>query len=130
MAYWLFKEEPSTYNFTDLERDGQTTWDGVKNALALKHLRQVRRGDQVFFYQTGSDKAVVGVMEAVGDATDGPKGVAVRVKPVRRLPRPVTLAEIKTDPALAGWELTRLPRLSIIPVGGPEWRRVHERSRA
>src|SRR6187455_3288137 len=110
MAYWLFKEEPSHYSYADLERDGQAVWDGVSNALALQHLRKVRRGDQVFFYQTGKDKAVVGVMVAAADAEDGPEGVSVLVRPKAKLARPVTLAEIKADPALASWELTRLPR--------------------
>lgn len=129
MAKWLFKEELETYRFADLQRDGETTWDGVTNALAQKHLRAVKKGDQVFFYQTGGEKAVVGIMEAVADpvpAADDPTGkrVAVKLRPVRALARPVTLAAIKADAAFAGWELVRVPRLSVMPVSDDHWKRV------
>jgi predicted RNA-binding protein with PUA-like domain len=130
MAYWLFKEEPDHYCFNDLLRDGRTTWDGVSNALALQNLRRVRRGDLVFFYHTGKEKAVVGEMRVAADprTLEGGNGkaVAVEVEPVRALPRPVTLREIKDDPSLAGWELARLPRLSVVPVTAAQWRRVEE----
>lgn len=132
MACWLFKEEPDHYCFTDLVRDGRAVWDGVTNALALQHLRRVRRGDRVFFYHTGKEKAVVGEMRVVADprpAEGGDaKAVAVEVEPVRALPRPVSLRTIKEDPALADWELVRLPRLSIMPVTSVQWRRVEELS--
>jgi predicted RNA-binding protein with PUA-like domain len=132
MANWLFKEEPSHYSFADLERDGSAVWDGVANALALQHLRKVRPGDRVFFYHTGKEKAVVGVMEAAagpaaGDADE--KAVAVTVRPVRRLQYPVSLSRIKSDRSLAGWELVRLPRLSVMPVTDAQWRRVEALSR-
>jgi len=131
MAYWLFKEEPDHYSFTDLERDRTTLWDGVSNNLALKHLRQVSPGDRVLFYHTGSEKAVVGEMRAVGGprpdpAGDDPRAVVVEVEAVRRLHQAVPLARIKADPALAGWDLVRLPRLSVVPVTADQWRRVHE----
>lgn len=134
MAYWLFKEEPSTYSFADLERDGQTTWGGVSNPLAQKHLRSVRRGDQVFFYHTGDERAVIGVMEVVSDPTPDPedpagKRVVVVVRPVRRLPQPVTLAAIKADPAFADWELVRMARLSVMPVPAPLWQRIERMAR-
>jgi predicted RNA-binding protein with PUA-like domain len=119
MALWLFKIEPSCYSFADLERDGQTTWDGVRNALALKHLRAVKPGDRVLLYYTGTEKAVVGEMTAV-TAADG----VVTVKPVRRWTKPVTLAAVKADPTLATWELVRLPRLSVMPVTAQQWQRV------
>jgi len=98
MALWLFKQEPTCYSFADLRRDGRTVWDGVGNALARQHLRQVKRGDRVLFYHTGKEKAVVGVMRAAADARpaptpDDPGAVVVEVEPVRALPRPVTLAE-------------------------------------
>src|SRR5437773_582617 len=103
MARWLFKEEPTQYSYADLERDGGSAWEGVSNPLALKHLRAVRPGDEVFFYHTGKEKAVVGVMRvAEADVEEGTP--AVRVKPVRRLAHPVTLSAIKADPAFAGWE--------------------------
>jgi predicted RNA-binding protein with PUA-like domain len=129
MAYWLFKEEPDHYSFADLERDGKTVWDGVKNNLARKHLRQVRRGDRIWYYHTGDEKAIVGEARATASAAADPKGgdagaVAVELEPVRRLHRPVPLSEIKDDPLLADWDLVRLPRLSVMPATAAQWRRV------
>jgi predicted RNA-binding protein with PUA-like domain len=133
-AGWLFKEEPDHYSFADLERDGTTFWDGVTNNLARQNLRKVRKGDRVFFYHTGKEKAVVGEMVVIGDptaepGTEDPKAVGVPVKPVRRLQVPVKLERIKEDPALATWELVRLPRLSVLPVTQDQWRRVDEMGR-
>ena len=113
MALWLFKEEPGSYSFADLQRDGSTTWSGVTNALAQKHLRAVKKGDRVFFYHTGDEKAVVGVMQVTADPKPDPddatgKRVVVTVKPVRKLKHPVTLAAIKADKAFAEWELVRI----------------------
>ena len=129
MANWLFKEEPGTFSFADLQRDGSTTWTGVANALAQKHLRAVKAGDRVFFYHTGDEKAVVGVMEVTADPTPDPadetgKRVAVTVKPVRALTVPVTLAAIKADKAFAAWELVRQSRLSVMPVPDDLWAKV------
>jgi predicted RNA-binding protein with PUA-like domain len=131
MANWLFKEEPGTYSFAALERDGSTTWSGVTNALAQKHLRSVKKGDRVFFYHTGNEKAVVGVMEVTADPTPDPadeagKRVVVTVKPVRKLKSPVTLAAIKTDKAFAAWELVRQARLSVMPVPDAIWEKVEK----
>jgi predicted RNA-binding protein with PUA-like domain len=131
MARWLFKVEPDCYSFADLERDRTTLWDGVTNALARKHLRQVQPGDRIWFYHTGDEKAVVGLMEAVTGPQpdpngDDPKAVVVEVKPVKRLKNSVPLARIKDDPLLADWELVRLPRLSVMPVSEAQWRRVEE----
>src|SRR5712671_3484113 len=97
---WLFKEEPSNYGFDALVKDKKTVWSGVKNPLAQKHLHGVRRGDRIFYYHTGDEKAVVGVAKALGDAYGDPKDNAgktavVDVAPVRTLKRPVSLAEIK-----------------------------------
>jgi len=135
MALWLFKEEPEHYSFADLQRDGSTVWDGVSNALARQHLRKVKRGDRVLLYHTGKEKAVVGVMRVVSgsraDPNDpDPKAVAVEVAPVRLLPRPVPLAAIKADLHFKGWELVRLPRLSVMPVTEAQWRRIEELSEA
>ena len=129
MTRWLFKEEPTHYNLADLEREGRTTWDGVHNALARQNLRKVSRGDRVLFYHTGKEKAIVGEMRAVRDAwterqADGSEEVLVEVEFVRRLLRPVTLTDIKSDIILAGWDLVRLPRLSVVPVTEEQWRRV------
>ncbi|MCS6852849.1 MAG: EVE domain-containing protein [Gemmataceae bacterium] len=130
MANWLFKEEPTHYSYSDLEREGRTTWDGVSNNLALKNLRQVKRGDRILFYHTGKEKAIVGEMRAAEDArvpaSQEPSVVVVDVEPVRRWRRPVSLAEIKKDPLLAGWELVRLPRLSVVPVSEEQWQRLHQ----
>jgi predicted RNA-binding protein with PUA-like domain len=129
MAFWLFKIEPDCYSFADLVRDGSTVWDGVANAVAQKHLRAARAGDRVFLYYTGDEKAVVGVLEVVGDPTPDPgdpagKRVAVTVKPVRALEKPVPLAAIKADGAFADWELVRQPRLSVMPVPAALWKKI------
>jgi predicted RNA-binding protein with PUA-like domain len=132
MGLWLFKQEPGCYSFADLRRDGTTRWDGVNNPLARQHLRQVRAGDEVFFYHTGKEKAVVGRMRVVAGPEAGaedPKAVVVEVACGEALPRPVTLAEIKEDALLADWDLVRLPRLSVVPVTEAQWRRVEELSR-
>ena len=131
MAFWLFKTEPDCYGYADLKSDGSTAWDGVTNAAAQKNLRAVRAGDRVFCYHTGDQKSVVGIMEVVGDpapdpADDAGKRVLVTVRPVRALINPVALATIKADPALSGWELARLPRLSVVPVTAGQWARVEE----
>jgi predicted RNA-binding protein with PUA-like domain len=128
---WLFKTEPGCYNFDTLLRERRTVWDGVSNALALKNLRAVQVGDRVLCYHTGKEKAVVGEMKVVGGPRpdpdgDDPKAVVVDVEAVRRWPRPVTLSLIKDDPLLTGWDLVRLPRLSVLPLSAAQWRRVEE----
>src|SRR5262245_41776626 len=131
MANWLFKEEPGTYSFSDLERDGTTTWTGVTNPQVQKHRRAIRKSDHVFFYATGKEKAVVGVMEVTADPTPDPgdtagKRVAVTVKPLRRLKTPVTLAAIKADKAFAKWELVKQARLSVMPVPEELWAKIEK----
>ena len=131
---WLFKEEPTHYSYTDLEKDKKTSWSGVKNPLAQKHLRSVRKGDLIFYYHTGDEKSVVGVMKASGDAYPDPndrsgKLYAVDVAPVRKLDRPVTLAEIKADKRFADFALTRISRLSVMPVNGAQWKAIEGLSR-
>src|SRR5262245_19098580 len=133
MALWLFKEEPEHYSFADLQRDGSTLWDGVSNALARQHLRNVKCGDRVLLYHTGKEKAVVAVLRVVSapqaDPTDpDPKAVAVEVAPVKLLHHPVTLAAIKADRVFKGWELVRMPRLSVMPVTEERWQRIVELS--
>jgi predicted RNA-binding protein with PUA-like domain len=129
MALWLCKQEPSCYSFDDLVHDGCTVWDGVSNALARKHLRQMKPGDRVFFYHTGKEKAVVGEMVVASEPRQDPKSddeaaVAVDMKPVGKLARPVTLTEIKADKKLATWDLVRISRLSVVPVTEAQWRQV------
>ena len=131
MADWLFKEEPGCYSFTDLERDGGTTWSGVTNALAQIHLRAIKKGDSILYYHTGDEKAVVGVMEAASDASPDPddekgKRVVVKVKPVRRLKKPVPLSDLKADKAFADWELVRISRLSVMPVPPAIWKKIEK----
>ena len=127
MAYWLMKSEPTKYSWDDLVRDGATFWDGVRNNAARLHLRAMKPGDEAFFYHSMEERAVVGIMRIVGpgqpDGADG-SWVKVPVEPVRALPRPVTLAEIKAKPKLAKMELIRQSRLSVSPVRGEEWTRI------
>jgi predicted RNA-binding protein with PUA-like domain len=128
---WLFKEEPTHYSYSDLERDGTTLWDGVENNLARKHLRNVKPGDHALYYHTGNEKAVVAEMLVIGGPmpdpqSDDPKSVVVRVRPLKTWPRPVTLEEIKQEPLLADWELVRIPRLSVMPVTPDQWQRLEE----
>src|SRR5688572_30999250 len=113
---WLFKEEPANYNFDALVKDKQTIWSGVKNPLAQKHLRGIQKGDRIFFYHTGDEKAVVGIAKAAGPAYVDPgdaagKLYAVDVVPVKKLTSPVTLAAVKADKAFASFPLVRMSRL-------------------
>jgi len=131
MARWLFKSEPTCYSFDDLRRDGSTLWDGITNAMARIHLRNVRPGDQIFFYHTGDIKAVVGIMKATSGPRPDPnaddeKSVAIEVKPLRALPHPVSLSRIKAEPKLASWDLVRQSRLSVMPVTNAQWQLIEE----
>jgi predicted RNA-binding protein with PUA-like domain len=126
MANWLVKSEPNTYSFDDLQRDGRTVWDGVRNNAAALHLKAMRRGDEVLFYHSQEGLAVVGIArvarEAFPDASD-PAGrfVAVELEPVGPLKTPVTLAGMKAEPALADMAMLRQSRLSVSPVKPDEW---------
>ncbi len=126
---WLFKEEPTHYSYDDLARDRKTSWTGVRNPLAQKHLRGVQKGDRIFFYHTGDEKSVVGVAKALGAAYPDPadktgKLHAVDVGPVKKLDSPVTLAAIKADKFFASFPLVRMSRLSVMPVNDDEWDRI------
>jgi predicted RNA-binding protein with PUA-like domain len=128
---WLLKTEPGTYAFADLERDGHTRWDGVSNNLALKHLRSAHRGDRVLIYHTGDERAVVGTAEITADAYPDPKQkdprlVVVDLKAGKRLPRPVSLSEIKQQSALKDFALVRMSRLSVMPVNDAQWNLIME----
>jgi predicted RNA-binding protein with PUA-like domain len=127
--YWIVKTEPSTYSYDDLAGQKTAVWDGVKNNLALKHLRQMKPGDRVLVYHTGDEKAVVGVAEATSEAYPDPKQkdpklVVVDLRAVGRLPRPVPLAEIKKDRAFADLGLVRMGRLSVMPVSPEQYQRL------
>ena len=135
MARWLLKTEPDCYSWNHLVKDKKTVWDGVNNALALKHIRSMKKGDLVLVYHTGNEKAAVGVAEIASDPyadpnEDDDKLAVFDHKPKRKLARPVTLAEIKADPAFAGWDLLRIGRLSVVPVSDAIWKRIETLSEA
>lgn len=128
MAHWLMKSEPGSYGWDELVRDGGTEWDGVRNPAARLHLKAMKAGDQAFFYHSGQQRAVVGMMRITREAQPDPKDsdwVSVAVEPVRAL-GPVTLKVIKADTRLAGMELIRQSRLSVAPVRDEEWAAVLE----
>ena len=127
--YWLVKSEPEAYAWTDFVRDGRTAWTGVRNYAARINLNAMQRGDRVLFYESMTTKAVVGTgsvaKTAFPDTTaDEPGWVAVELKAEAALPQPVTLAQIKADPALAKMELLRQSRLSVTPVTKAEFERI------
>lgn len=128
---WLFKTEPSNYSYADLERDGQTMWDGMGNNLALKYLREVKTGDSALIYHTGDERSIVGVAAVVrgfyvNPELDDPKLAVCDVKARERLKTPLTLAQIKAEPKLVEWALVRNSRLSVVPVTAQEWQIVQQ----
>jgi predicted RNA-binding protein with PUA-like domain len=130
---WLIKEEPTHYSFDDLVRDGSTAWSGVRNPLAQKHLQSMRKGDRIYFYHTGDEKAVVGIAKAASAPYADPadktgKLHAIDVAPVKKLKAPVTLASIKADKAFESFPLVRISRLSVMPVTDEEWERIQSMS--
>jgi len=129
MSHWLVKSEPNSYSYADLERDGKTVWDGVRNNAAALHLKAMKEGDEVLFYHSQEGLAVVGVAKVIRTAfpdTTDPAGrfVAVELAPVRPLTKPVTLAAMKAEPALAGMAMLRQSRLSVSPVSDAEWKTI------
>jgi len=131
---WLIKEEPTHYSFDDLTREGGTSWTGVRNPLAQKHLQSMRQGDRIFFYHTGDVKAVVGIAKAASAPYPDPadktgKLYAIDVAPVKELAAAVTLAAIKADKSFASFPLVRISRLSVMPVTDDEWKRIEAMSR-
>ena len=124
MRYWILRSEPDAYSWDDLVRDDSTEWNGVRNYTARNFLKEMRPGDRALFYHSNTEKAAVGIMEITRAwQPDGEKGdwASVAVKPVEKLPRPVTLAEIKAEPRLAKLEMLRQSRLSVTPVREDEW---------
>ena len=127
--FWLMKSEPDAYSWDDLLAEGEGTWDGVRNHRAANNLRAMQVGEQAFFYHSNIGREIVGIAEislsGIADPSD-PEGkwAAVKVRPVRRLARPVTLSEIKANPALAEMELVRLSRLSVAELTEREWNEV------
>jgi predicted RNA-binding protein with PUA-like domain len=123
MAHWLMKSEPGSYSWNDLVRDGSTEWDGVRAPAARLHLKAMKKGDEAFFYHSGDERQVVGIMRVVREAQPDPKDpdwVSVKVEEVRPV-GPVTLKQIKATPSLARMELVRQSRLSVSPVRDEEW---------
>ena len=123
---WLFKTDPSVYSFQQLQKDKKTMWDGVKNNLALKNLKDINKGDEILIYHTGDEKAAVGIARALGGAypdpsQKNPRMLVVDIEAVKPLPRPVTLAEVKANKKLANFDLVRLSRLSIMKVSDEQW---------
>jgi predicted RNA-binding protein with PUA-like domain len=126
---WLVKEEPGSYSFDRLVKDGGTTWSGVRNPLAQKHLRSMRPGDRVFYYHTGSERAIVGTARVATEPKPDPgdpagRRVAVELVPIAALPQPVPLAALKAEDAFADHPLVRIGRLSVMPVSDREWKVV------
>ena len=124
--HWLLKTEPSSYSFADLVRKKRETWDGITNALALKHLRTAQAGDLALIYHTGEERAAVGLARVLGGAypdpkRDDPKLAVIDLEPLKPLVRPVTLAEMRANPSLSGFDLLRLSRLSFVPVSPQHW---------
>ena len=125
-THWLFKTEPSVYSYQQLVKDKKTMWDGVKNNLALKNLKDIKKGDEILIYHTGDEKAAVGVARALGEAypdpsQKNPRMLVVDIEAVKPLPRAVTLAEVKANKKLANFDLVRLSRLSIMKVSDDQW---------
>ncbi|MCS6840833.1 MAG: EVE domain-containing protein [Roseiflexus sp.] len=127
--FWLLKTEPDCYAWSDLVRDGWTVWDGVTNNVALKYLREMQPGDEALIYHTGDERRAVGRAEVISapypdPQQNDPRMVVVNVRPLAPLPRPVTLADIKADPAFADCALVRQSRLSVAPVTEAQWQRL------
>ena len=130
-SHWLVKSEPETYSFEDLQKDGKTVWDGVRNYGARNNLRSMKEGDQVFYYHSNEGLEIVGIAQVVKEhyqdpTTEEDAWVVVDLQPVRRLQNPVTLKQIKAEQRLQEMALLRLSRLSVSPVREEEWRVVME----
>jgi predicted RNA-binding protein with PUA-like domain len=133
--YWLMKSEPASYGWDRLVKDGATVWDGVRNHTAKLNLQAMKVGDEAFFYHSVTGKEIVGVVEITRAGMADPKDgtgtwAAVEIKPVRELERPVTLAQIKAEPALKDIELVRQSRLSVAEIRPAEWQRILEMAKA
>ncbi len=130
---WLFKEEPSHYSYDAFAKDKRAVWSGIRNPVAQRHLHAVQKGDRIFYYHTGDEKAVVGIAKAASNAYPDPddpseKFAVVDIVPVRKLQRAVTLKEIKADSSFKDFPLVRISRLSVMPVTDDEWERIEVKS--
>lgn len=128
-GYWILKTEPESYSFQQLQKENPAVWDGVRNPVALKHIGAMKPGDSALIYHTGKEKSVVGLAEITSAPYPDPKQkepglLAVEMKAIRPLARPVTLAEIKKDPAFADLGLVRIGRLSVMPASRAQYDRL------
>jgi len=135
MNYWLVKSEPSTYSWGQLQQDGSTVWDGVRNYAARNNLRAMKKGDEVFFYHSNEGMEIVGTAKVTKEAFQDPTTketawVAIELKPLKTLKHPVGLAVIKKHPELKDMALVKLSRLSVQPVTPEQWRTVQELGRS
>jgi predicted RNA-binding protein with PUA-like domain len=131
MSYWLVKSEPSTYSYDQLEKEGHTVWNGVRNYAARLHLRGMKKGDEVLYYHSMEDLEIVGIAKVSKEAyqdptTEDDKWVAVDLKPHKKLKKPVSLDQVKKDKRLKEMALVRISRLSVQPVTEKEWKAIME----
>jgi predicted RNA-binding protein with PUA-like domain len=131
---WLVKEEPSNYNYSQFLKDGRTVWSGVRNPVAQRNLKSMTKGDRVFYYHTGDEKQIVGTATVAGAPYADPKDAdgklyVVELAAGKALPSPVTLKAVKADPRFADFALTRVPRLSVMPVTDTQWKALEAMAR-
>ena len=129
MNHWLVKSEPSVYGWDQLKKDKKTSWDGIRNYASRNNLRDMKKGDEIFFYHSNEGMEIVGIVSVIKEAyqdstTDDKNWLAVDLKPLRKLDKPVSLAQIKKDPKLSQMELVRISRLSVQKVSKEEWHRI------
>jgi predicted RNA-binding protein with PUA-like domain len=126
-SHWLFKSDPDTYGYDDLEGEKETVWDGVSNNLALKNIRACKKGDSVLIYHTGEEKSIIGLAEITKESypdpkLNDPKLAVVNIRVIRRLKKPVSLAAVRANKEMSDFALVRLPRLSVMPVNPTQWK--------
>ncbi|MEP7231449.1 MAG: EVE domain-containing protein [Ginsengibacter sp.] len=129
MNYWLVKSEPSVYGWEQFLKDKKTSWDGIRNYAARNNLRDMKKGDEIFFYHSNEGMEIVGIATVANESYQDPtteekNWLAVDIRPLKKLKKPVTLIQIKNDPELSQMELVRISRLSVQKVNPKEWSRV------
>jgi len=135
MAYWLVKSEPSVYSWEQFQKDGKTSWEGVRNYAARNHLKAMKKGDEVFYYHSNEGLSIVGIAKVIKEAYQDPTTsedawVTVDLKPIKSLKNPVSMKQIKNDKRLQEMALLRISRLSVQPVTETEWKAVLELAKA
>lgn len=126
ISYWLLKTEPNDYSWTDLCREKEAIWDGVKAPAAIKNIKEMKPGDLAFIYHTGKERAIIGIAKIVSSPYLNPETneLVFKLAPVEKLPKDVTLKQIKESGMFADWDLVRLPRLSVMPVNQNQWESI------